>query len=160
VRPASPVLWLLASLTACSALAGCGGGGSPAPALRKADAQRLIALSKQVETAGTACRRQGAIARVRSAASQLIDSGRVPPELQEPLSSGVNALVADQPTCLPAVTASATTTAPVTPAPPPAAPTHPHGPKPKPSHGHGHGHDHVPPGHDHGHGHGHGHGHK
>lgn len=154
MRQASPLLWLLASLTACSALAACGGGSPPPPALRKADAQHLIALSKRVEAAGTSCARQRAIAQVRSAASQLIDSGRVPPELQETLSSGVNALVADQPTCLPAVTASATTTtAPATPPPVPSARPTPR-PKHKPK-----SHDHGPHGHpDHGHSHGHGHG--
>jgi len=163
VRWASRLLWLLASLTACSALAACGGSSPPPPALRKADAQRLIALSQRVETAGTSCERQRAIAQVRSAASRLIDSGRVPPALQESLSSGVNALVADQPACLPAVTAATTTTAPtVTAAPPAQSPAprrkpHPH-PKrkaPKPPHDHGpHGHP------DHGHGHGHGGGHR
>lgn len=158
MRRASPLRWLLVSLTACSALAACGGGSAQAPALRKADAQRLIALSRQVEAAGTSCARQRAIAQVRSAASQLIDSGRIPPELQEPLSSGVNALVADGPTCLPAVTASATTpTAPTTPAP--ASRVHPH---PHPHHGHPRHeppkpHDHGPHGHP---GHGHGGGHR
>jgi hypothetical protein len=155
VRRAYRLLSLAASLTACSALAGC--GGDRAPALRTADAQRLIALANQVETAKTACARRAAIARVRSAASQLIDGGRVPAALQETLSSGVNALVDDEPACLPAVAApAATTTAPAAtaplPSPRPRPPHHP--PKPKP---HGHGPPHGPHGPGHGHGHGGGH---
>jgi hypothetical protein len=156
VRRACRLLWLVASLTACSALAGCG-GGTRAPALRADDAQRLIALSRQVETAKTACARRAAIARVRSAASQLIDDGRVPAALQETLSSGVNALVDDQPACLPSVSAPAeTTTAAAATAPLPSPHPHPHPPKPKPKpKPHGHEPPHGPHG-PHGHGHGHG----
>jgi hypothetical protein len=140
VRRAFPALSLVASLTACSALAGCGGGA--APALRESDARHLIALAHGVEAAGTPCARQRAIARLRTSASDLIDAGRVPAALQETLSSGVNALVADEPTCLPAVAApAATTPAPVAPAP--RRHPHPH-PGPPPGHGHDHGPGHGP----------------
>jgi hypothetical protein len=40
---------------------------------------------------------------------RLVNARRVPPALQESLLSGVNALVADQPTCLPDVPAATTT---------------------------------------------------
>ncbi|HEX7083239.1 MAG TPA: hypothetical protein VF186_03920 [Gaiellaceae bacterium] len=148
MRPGCPARWLIGSLAATSALllAGCGGGSGPA--LEQADAQQLIALAHRVSTAADGCAQQKAIARVETEAHRLIAERRVPPELQEPLMSGVNALVDDQPTCLPDV--APTTTQPAVVAPP--------GP---PGHAKGHGHEKHDHGghHEHGHGHGHGRGH-
>lgn len=56
----------------------------------------------------------------------LVNAHRIPPSLQDSLMSGVNALTAETPVCLP----------PVRPAPAAAPP-----PPPK-QHGHDHGHDH------------------
>jgi hypothetical protein len=109
--------------------AGCGSsthtaGPPPPPKLPYALAHRLASESDAVAAAlaeGGACSAQAAGRELRSDATASI--GRVPVRLQEPLSSGVNAVVASLPECVPAT-------------PAPAAPKeHPHhepGPKPKP----------------------------
>lgn len=74
----------------------------------------------------------------------LVNARRVPAGLQDTLLSGINALSAEAPVCLPTVKVS---TVPATTAQSPA-------PAPPPAHGHGHGHGPK----EHGHGHGHGHG--
>lgn len=117
---------LLVSLTACSA---CGTQKAAPPALSRADAQPLAALAQQIAAEGPCAQRRD-IARLQRQAISLVDSRRVPAELQDPLISGVNALAAETPVCLPSV--------PVTTTPPPGPP------------GHGKGHDKHH--HDHGHG--------
>ena len=91
----------------------------------------------QVAAASGSCAKQHAIAQVQAEATQLVNARRVPARLQETLLSGVNALVDDQPTCLPDVPVSTTT-----PTPPPAPPkqTPHHGHEKEHHHGHGHGH--------------------
>jgi hypothetical protein len=79
---------------------------------------------------------------VQAEATRLVNARRVPPELQESLLSAVNALVADQPTCLPAVPAASTTTRETPAAPRPWKPHRPPAFRPHPGHGHDHGHDH------------------
>jgi hypothetical protein len=124
--------------------AGCGSGPSR-PRLEHADAAALIDLAGRI-AGESACAQARDIPKLKTRAIALVNARRVPTALQEPLISGVNALVAQQPVCLPSVPASATTPAVTT-------PVKPHGPKPRPPHGHG---DHRP--HHHGPGHGHGHG--
>lgn len=112
-------------LTACS--------GSPkAPTLARADAQPLAALATRISHEG-ACAQRRDIQTLQQRAVSLVNARRVPEDLQEPLMSGVSALTADTPPCVPPV--------PVQKTPPPA-------PKPHGHHGHPHGH--------HGHGHGEG----
>ncbi|HVV59342.1 MAG TPA: hypothetical protein VHC45_13365 [Gaiellaceae bacterium] len=129
-------------LAASSAVALAGCGGHRTPALDRTDAHRLIALANHVAAAKGGCAQQRAIDRVQSEAARLVNARRVPPELQESLVSAVNALVADQPTCLPAVPASSTTS----PARPPGTPRPPgriHPPHVFHHHPHrGHAHDH------------------
>jgi hypothetical protein len=153
VRQACRLRWPIASLAATSALVLAGCGGSSQPALHQADAQRLIALANRVEAAGGSCAKQHAIAQVQAEATRLVNGRRVPVRLQETLMSGVNALVDDQPTCLPDVPVSTTTHA--KPTPPPAKPEKP---KQTPQAGWPRMHHGPGPG-EHGHGHGHGHGH-
>ena len=107
---------LAVSLTACN-------GSSKGPALLRADAHPLAALATQIQHEG-ACAQRHDIQRLQQQAQNLVNSRRVPEELQEPLMSGVNALAADSPPCVPPV--------PVQPAPPPQPPPkhekhdHPH----------------------------------
>lgn len=125
-RTLSRAAWL----TACSAvlLAGCGGGG---PALDRRDAASLIALAHRVPGEG-ACAQSRDIRVLRQRAIALVNAGRVPAELQEPLMSGVSALAEQMPICLPTVPAS-------TPSPPSSPSPHARG-KGQEKHGHGHGH--------------------
>jgi hypothetical protein len=85
--------WQLACLTACSAavllFAGC--GGKSAPKLDRADAAPLIALARRIAHEGSGGRARD-IPRLQRRVISLINSGRVPGELQEPLSSAANAL--------------------------------------------------------------------
>jgi hypothetical protein len=137
------------AIAACAVLlvaAGCGSGASQ-PRLEHADAAALIDLTGRIAGEG-ACAQARDIPKLKSRAIALVNDRRVPGELQEPLISGVNALVAEQPVCLPSVPASSTAPAVTAPVPPAAKP------KPKPPHGHGeHGYPHPK---HHGHGHGHG----
>lgn len=100
-----PIALALAAVLA----AGCGstGGGTraEAPRLPGALAQRLAAESDAVAAAlarGDACEAARLAGRLRDDATASI--GRVPPEFQEPLSSGVNALASAVPACVPATT--------------------------------------------------------
>jgi hypothetical protein len=132
------------AIAACAVLlvaAGCGSGASQ-PRLEHADAAALIDLTGRIAGEG-ACAQARDIPKLKSRAIALVNDRRVPDELQEPLISGVNALVAEQPVCLPSVPASSTTPAVTAPVPPAA--------KPKPKRPHGHGHPHPK---HHGHGHG------
>lgn len=111
-------------LTACSSQQPAG------PALARTDARPLIALANRI-AGESACAQRRDIPQLQQRAVALVNTKRVPPTLQDTLMSGVNALAADMPPCVPAVPVQ---TPPPAPAPPP--------------HDHGHGHDH------HGHGHG------
>ncbi len=116
------MLWLIVSLSASSALAaGCGGDRGP-PALARSDAAPLVALAHRIAGEGQ-CAQLRDIRLLRRRAISLANTGRVPAELEDTFLSGVNALAADAPPCLPAVP-------PVQPAAPP------------PGHGKGHGHGH------------------
>ena len=90
------------------ALAGCGGGGG-GPHLSRPDAAPLIRLADRIahEAPCAQARDIRALSRLRTT---LINARKVPPELQDPLSSGVNALDALTPPCLPAVPAATVTT--------------------------------------------------
>jgi hypothetical protein len=98
------------SLLALTALllAGC---GSSAPRLRHADAAKLLVLTRAIPGEG-ACAQARDIRRVQAGVTALVTAHRVPSRLQDPLSSGVNALSVQTPVCLPPVPAS-------TPPPPP-----------------------------------------
>jgi hypothetical protein len=130
----------LALLAVLPLAAGC--GGASRPQLEHADAAGLIALAGRIASE-SACAQAKDIRKLHTQAVALVNAGRVPQALQEPLMSAVNALGAEPPVCLPSVPASSTTAPTITP------PTPPRGP----GFGHGHGH------HGHGHGHGHGGGH-
>ena len=84
-------------------LAGCGGDGGPR--LERADAAPLVALAHRIPHEG-ACAQARDIGALRTRVTALVNAGRVPSELQETLSSGVNALAAQTPTCLPPVQAT------------------------------------------------------
>jgi len=77
-------------------LIGCGSAG---PRLERSDAAPLIALTHRIaHERGCA---QGRDARaLRVEATRIVNTGRVPAELLEPLSSAVNVLVADTATCV------------------------------------------------------------
>lgn len=103
--PACPRLWLAVSLTVCSALAaGC--GSDSGPKLGHADGAALIALAHRIAGEG-ACAQAQDIPRLHARTIALVNAGRVPAELQEPLMSAVGALAAQQPLCLPTVTTDA-----------------------------------------------------
>jgi hypothetical protein len=113
------------------ALAGCGGAGPPR--LRQADAAPLIALARQIAHEDP-CGQTRDIAKLRARAIALVNAGRVPGELQEPLMSGVSALGADTPICLAKVTPAAPS--------PKSKPEPGRRPAPEPRHRHEHGHGH------------------
>jgi hypothetical protein len=104
---------------AVSLAVGCGssGGGTRAagtragtPQLPRALAQRLAAESDAVAAAlarGDACAAGRLAERLRADATASI--GRVPAAFQEPLSSGVNAVAASVPACVPPAPAPAVT---------------------------------------------------
>jgi hypothetical protein len=110
-------------------LAGCGGGEGPH--LARSDTAPLVALADKISREG-ACAQARDIRALSSLRTKLLNAHKVPSALQEPLSSGVNALAALTPPCLPAVPAA--TVAP----PAPSSPAD-HGKKPKHEKGHGHG---------------------
>ena len=114
------------------ALAGC--GGSSGPHLARSDAAPLISLTHRIAVEGT-CAQAHDISTLRARTVALLKTHRVPAALQEPLFSGVNALAATQPVCLPSTPASTTTPAVTPQAPKPHGHSHGHG------HGHGDGHD-------------------
>jgi hypothetical protein len=134
----SRAVWLTASsLAAASLLAGCGGGE---PKLAAADAAGLIALTHRIAREGT-CAQARDIPLLQHRSIALVNAGRVPSALQEPLLSGVAALAAQTPVCLAKVTASSPGTTgqeqqqPSRPTPPAKGKGHRHD-----DHGHGRGH--------------------
>jgi len=96
---ASPRRLLAVSLTVCSAL-GAGCGANSGPKLEHADGASLIALAHRIanENAGGQAKD---IPRLRTRTIALINAGKIPAKLQEPLLSMVNALGA-QPAMTPA----------------------------------------------------------
>jgi hypothetical protein len=93
-------------------LAGCGGGGGPH--LARQDAAQLIALADRISREAP-CAQARDIRALSALTISLINADKVPAELQEPLSSGANALVAQTPACrpsVPAATVTPTTTVP------------------------------------------------
>jgi hypothetical protein len=96
-------------LTAAVVLAGCGGAGGPH--LTRQDAAPLITLADRIAREAP-CAQARDIRALSTLRTTLLNAGKVPSELQEPLSSGVNALAALAPPCLPPV--PATTVAPPT----------------------------------------------
>jgi hypothetical protein len=129
----------IALLSLCAVFAaGCGAAAEPR--LAQPDAAQLISLSQRIAREG-ACAQKRDIPRLHDRAIALINAGRVPQELQEPLMSGVGALSSQTPVCLANVTPVATSTTPAQPSQgddadesPPAKPAKPKG------HGHGKGH--------------------
>ena len=110
----------LLAATATMLLAGCGGGG---PRVAHDDAAPLITLADKI--AGEApCAQARDIRTLAARRAALVNAHRIPAALQEPLSSGVNALVALTPPCLSSGPAATVT--------PPTTTT-------APGHGHGHG---------------------
>ena len=101
-------------LLATLVLAGCGSSG---PHLARRDAAPLITLADKIAREG-ACAQARDIRALSALRLQIINAHKVPTALQEPLSSGVNALVAQTQPCLPPVAV--------------APPTPEHGPEPKP----------------------------
>jgi hypothetical protein len=94
------------------------------------DARPLVALANRISNE-RACAQRRDIRLLQQRAVNLVNARRVPTDLQDPLMSGVNALAADTPPCVPAV--------PVQPTPPPAPAPPPHGhdhPKPPEKHEH------------------------
>ena len=81
---------LAVSLTVCSALvAGC--GSNAGPKLDHADGAPLIALAHRIASEDGRGRARD-IPRLRDRTISLINAGKVPAKLQEPLLSMVNAL--------------------------------------------------------------------
>jgi len=88
---------LAVSLTVCSALAaGCGSNGYPK--LEDADGAALISLAHRITGEG-ACAQVRDIERLQTRAIALVNAGRVPDELQEPMMSAVGAVTARRPRC-------------------------------------------------------------
>jgi hypothetical protein len=110
-------LSLVASLSVCSALAGCGGGSHAT--IPRTDADQLAALAKQIAGEGPCAQRRD-IPRLQQNALQLVSAQRISADLGRQLVAGTNVLAADAPPCVPAVP---TTT--VTP-PQPKKPPKPH----------------------------------
>jgi hypothetical protein len=115
--------WLVVSLTACSALAGCGNTGHQS--IARTDAAPLAALARKIAGEGP-CAQRTDIATLRQRAYALVATRSIPSSLADSFVSGVNTLAADAPPCVPAVP----------PAPLPAK-TKKKGPPPKKKHGHG-----------------------
>jgi hypothetical protein len=115
-------LSLVASLSVCSALAGCGGGSHAT--IPRADADQLATLARQIAGEGPCAQRRD-IPQLQQRALQLVSSQSVSAAVGRQLVAGVNALAADAPPCVPAIPATTVT-------PPP--------PQKEKKHGHGHGH--------------------
>lgn len=89
MRP-SPRRSLVVSLTVCSALvAGC--GSHAGPKLEHADGVALISLAHRIAGEGPGDRGRD-IPTLRNRTIALINARKVPPKLQEPLVSMVNAV--------------------------------------------------------------------
>jgi hypothetical protein len=86
-------------------LAGCGGGSGSPPQLARGDATPLITLADRISREAP-CAQARDIRALSRRMIALVNAHHVPPALQEPLSSGVNALVAQTPPCLPPVPAA------------------------------------------------------
>ena len=99
----------LLAATAILLLAGCGSGG---PHMARDDAAPLITLADRIAREAP-CAQARDIRALAAHRVALVNAHRIPAALQEPLSSGVNALVALAPPCLPSAPA-ATVTAPTT----------------------------------------------
>ena len=81
---------LAVSLTVCSALvAGC--GSNSGPKLEHADGAALISLAHRIAAEGAHGQARD-IPRLRDQTIKLINAGKVPAKLQEPLLGMVNAL--------------------------------------------------------------------
>ncbi|MDX6450184.1 MAG: hypothetical protein QOH16_233 [Gaiellaceae bacterium] len=93
-------------------LSGCGGGGG-GPHLARDDAARLITLADRIAREAP-CAQARDIRALSALRTTLINAHKVPPALQDPLSSGVNALATQTPPCLPSVPAATVTPAPIT----------------------------------------------
>lgn len=119
-------LSLVASLSVCSALAGCGGGSHAT--IPRADADQLAALARQIAGEGPCAQRQD-IARLQQSALRLVAAQRVSPAVGRQLVAGVNVLATDAPPCVPAVPTTTVT------------PPKPKGHGPAKKHGHGKGND-------------------
>jgi hypothetical protein len=89
-------------------LAGCGGGGG-GPQLARDDAAPLIRLADRIAHEAP-CAQARDIRALSELRTTLVNRHEVPADLQDPFSSGVNALAALTPPCLPAVPAAATPT--------------------------------------------------
>ena len=126
---------MFVSAAAALLLAGCGGGAGPR--LAHKDAATLILLADRIAREAP-CAQARDIQTLSRRRIALVNAHRVPAALQEPLSSGVNALVVQTPPCLPPVPA-ATITPPVVTQLPTQGAKHPH--KDKQKHGHGEGGD-------------------
>jgi hypothetical protein len=87
------------------ALAGCAGGS--VPKLDATDAGPLIALARLIAREGT-CGQARDIPRLQSRVVVLVNTGRVPEKLQEPLASGAAALAELRPACRPGSPPAAT----------------------------------------------------
>jgi hypothetical protein len=87
------------------AVAGCGGSG--VPRLDRSDAAPLIALAHRVAREGT-CGQARDIPRFQRRVIALVNAGRVPAELQEPLTGAAAALAELRPVCVPGTEAAAT----------------------------------------------------
>ena len=96
---ASPRRLLAVSLTVCSAL-GAGCGSSSGPKLEHDAGASLIALTHRIATENPSGQARD-IPRLRTRTIALINAGKIPAKLQEPLLSMVNALGA-QPAATPA----------------------------------------------------------
>jgi hypothetical protein len=81
-------------------LAGCGGGGGPH--LARQDAAPLITLADRISREAP-CAQARDIRALSALRTKLVNEHKVPSALQDPLSSGVNALAALTPPCLPPV---------------------------------------------------------
>jgi hypothetical protein len=81
--------------------------------MARRDAAPLIELAGKISREAP-CAQARDIRSLGKRMIALVNARRVPPALQEPLSSGVNALVAQTPPCLPAVPAAAVAPAPST----------------------------------------------
>ena len=95
---------VLPAAAAVVLLAGCGGAGA-GPHLARSDAAPLIALADRIAREAP-CAQARDIRALAAKRTALVNAQRVPPALQDALSSGVNALVEQTPPCLPTVPAA------------------------------------------------------
>jgi len=124
---------------------GCGSDGGT-PRMARADVAPLIRLADRISREGP-CAQARDIRVLDRERAALVSAHRVPSALAGSLASGVDALVAQMPVCVPAVARSAPPPPPPPPEPPPATPPEDrkgkHDKHDKQSkHGHGHGKEH------------------